>query len=127
MESLIKVTSRLEFSNALLYGLPESSLFRLQKVQNTAARLVSRTRKFSPITPLLCDLHWLPVQQRITFKILLLTFNALNGFALSYLSELVSLRSHTRTLKSSFRQEFLLLSVRPTNVEQTSASHQGIR
>ena len=61
-------------SNALLYGLPKSSLFSLQKVQNTAARLVSRTRKFSSINPVLCDLHWLPVEQRITSKILLLTF-----------------------------------------------------
>ena len=95
------VWSPLDFSNALLYGLPKSSLSRLQKVQNTAATLVFRTRKFSSITPVLCDLHWLPVEQRITFKILLLTFEALNGLAPSYLSNLISHRSHTRTLRSS--------------------------
>ena len=80
-------------------------------MQNTAATLVSRTREFSSITPVLCDLHWLPVEQRITFKILL-TFKALNGLAPSYLSELISLHSPTRTLRSSSES---LLSVPTSN------------
>ena len=101
------VTSRLDFSNALLYGLPKSSLARLQKVQDSAAILVFRTRKFSSITPVLCDLHWLPVEQRITFKILLLTFKALNGLIdPSYLSELISPRSQTRTLSFWYQPIF---------------------
>ena len=55
------VTSRLDYGNALLYGIPKSSLTRLQKVQNSAARLITRTRKREHITPVLKSLHWLPV------------------------------------------------------------------
>ena len=74
----VLVTTCLDFSNALLYDLPKSSLSRLQKVQNTAARFVSRTPKFSTIIRVFCDVHWLPAAHRITFKIrALLTFKAL--------------------------------------------------
>ena len=56
----------------------------LRIVQNSAARLVTLTRKQEHITPILIGLHWLPVRFRIIFKILLLTYKALNGLALSY-------------------------------------------
>ena len=50
-------------------------------VQNCAARLVVEGRKYDPVTSVLCQLHWLPVEQRIVYKILLLTYKALNGLA----------------------------------------------
>ena len=56
--------------------MPDSTLFRLQKVLNTAARILKKIPKFSHITDILKDLHWLPIRQRITFKILLLTYQA---------------------------------------------------
>ena len=67
------VTSNLDYCNSLLYGLPSSKLKRLQRIQNTAARIIMRTRKYDHITPVLKQLHWLPISQRIEFKILLLT------------------------------------------------------
>ena len=63
------ISSQLDFCNALLYGLPQSVIDRLQYVQNCAARLVTRTRSSERITPVLRRLHWLPVRQRITYKI----------------------------------------------------------
>ena len=67
------VTSRLDNGNALLYGITESQLNKLQLAQNAAARMLTRTRKFDHISPVLQRLHWLPVRYRIHFKLLLHT------------------------------------------------------
>ena len=63
------VTSRVDYCNSLLYGLPASHLNKVQRVLNAAARLVCRAPRYCRITPLLYELHWLPVRQRISFKI----------------------------------------------------------
>ena len=64
------VTSRLDHCNSLLYGLPDYLIQRLQYVMNAAAKVITCKRKFDHVTPLLIELHWLPVRQRIVFKIL---------------------------------------------------------
>ena len=61
------VTSRLDNGNPLFYGLPHNPISRLQHIQNTAARVVTLSRKLCHITPILKELHWLPVSQRIVF------------------------------------------------------------
>ena len=86
------VTSRVYYCNILLYGLPASHLNKVQRVLNAAARLVCRAPRYCRITPLLYELHWLPVRQRISFKILLFVFKAIHGFAPTYLRELVSVK-----------------------------------
>ena len=96
------VTTHLDYCNSLLVGLPNSQISHLH-LQNTAARLISRSRKFEHITPILQSLHWLPISQRITFKILLLTFKAKHGLAPSYMTALISpkVSTCTRRLRSS--------------------------
>ena len=97
------VTCRLGFCNCLLYGLPKYLVHRLQLVQNCAARLILCDRKYDHITPLLTELDWLPVEQRVLLKILLLTIKALNNLCPSYNSDLLEMYRRTRNLRSSER------------------------
>jgi hypothetical protein len=95
------VSSQLDSCNSLLYGLPANEIMKLQRVQNAAARLVTRTKKYQHISPILQELHWLPVRHRITYKIALLTFKCLHGMSPTYITELVSQYKPSRTLRSS--------------------------
>ena len=76
----------------LLYGSPPSLLARLQRVQNSAARLIYNVSRTSSSSPLLINLHWLPVKHRILFKILLITYKAIHSLARTLLSSSYKLR-----------------------------------
>jgi exonuclease III len=95
------VSSRLDNFNSLLYGIPKYQIGKLQRVLNAAARIVSKTGKYHHITPVLVQLHWLPISYRICYKILLLTYKALNGKAPTYISDLLHVSKKTRTLRSN--------------------------
>ena len=100
------ITSRLDHGNSLLYGISGHLLDKLQRTQNAAARVLTRSHKYDHITSTLVKLHWLPIRKRIEFKILLLTWKALNGLAPSYIKQLLTPYSPSRTLRSS--SKFLL-------------------
>ena len=105
------ITNKLDYCNGLLYGIPDCQIVRLQRVQNTCARLICGCSKFTRITPILRNLHWLPVRQRITFKILLIVYKALLGQAPTYIKELLNFKpnQHNRNLRSS--RDTLLLQI----------------
>ncbi len=94
------MSSRLDYCNALLVGCPASSINKLQIVQNAAARVLTRSRKYDHITPILQSLHWLPIKFRISYKILLLAYKALNDLAPAYLTNLLSRYNPTHSLRS---------------------------
>ena len=95
------ITSRLDYCNSLLLGVTDQQLKRLQSVQNAVARLVTGARRSDHITPVLQSLHWLPVRQRVHYKIAMLVHKCLNGRAPQYLIDECRLagcrRSRTRS------------------------------
>ena len=95
------VISRLDYCNALFYGINESLLDKLQRVQNAAARVIANKRKYDHISKVMEDLHWLKIRERIHFKLLVWTYKSLNGIGPEYLSDMLSYKSNSRTLRST--------------------------
>ena len=108
------VSSRLDYCNALLIGTPSKSLQKLQYIQNSAARVLMRVRKYEHITPILHSLHWLPITSRTEYKITLLTHQCIHGNAPPYLKELLEPKPSTRSLRSGNRN---CLKERHTNLK----------
>jgi len=112
------VSSRLDQVNSILYGAASKHINRLQRVQNALARVVTYQRPYtSPLssTALLQNLHWLPIEWRVHFKLATLAYEALHTGHPPYLSELLQHYEPTRTLRSS--SSFQLSVPRTYNVE----------
>jgi len=105
------VAGRLDYCNAVLYGTSSANIDKLQRLQNMLARVVTNTRRRDHITPVLADLHWLPVRYRIEYKVALITFKALTTQQPQYLSELIRYYEAPRKLRS-----------RGVNILQTNAT-----
>jgi len=84
--SAFLLTRRLDYCNALLFGIANNLFRRLQSTQNAAARLLTGTRQRDHISPVLSRLHWLPVKQRVVFKLAISVFKSLRGETPSYLA-----------------------------------------
>ena len=95
------ILSRLDYCNGLLSSIPNTQLARLQRLQNWAARLVFLVRRDTPPDPLLCNLHWLPVKQRIIFKLLLFVYKSLNNYAPQYLLDCLKIYVPGKRTRSS--------------------------
>ena len=106
---VLLVLSKLDYGNALLSGLSLDQLNKLQKVQNHAAKIIFKKKKTDHVTPLLKSLHWLPVKERIDYKIDCLIFKCLNDLAPQYLRNLLHLKQTSRHLRSANDKTLLLI------------------
>ena len=95
------IGSRIDYCNSLLFGAPVGVIDKLQRAQNNVARVICQQRKRVSARPLLQSLHWLPIQERIRYKVALITYKALSTSVPPYLSELLQCQETTRSLRST--------------------------
>ena len=84
------VTSNLDYCNSLLYGIAGHQLWRIQRIQNSAAGLILQRDRWSSATTMLNELHWLSIKKRISFKVSLMLYKVINGLAPDYISALAT-------------------------------------
>ena len=119
------VLSRLDYCNSLLARLPENRLDRLQRVQNTAARLVLGRRRRDHTKPLLRSLHWLPVRARIERKISTLCYRSRDSSAPAYLPDLLSVYQPSRSLHSADAGLMTVPRIKLNKYGKHAFSHTG--
>ena len=95
------VISHLDYSNTIFVDLPASTLKHAQRIQNYAAKVVLKRKKYDSATEALHDLHWLPIKQRCKFKLLVMVYKCLNNQAPAYLCELLKIQPIQGTTRSS--------------------------
>ena len=102
------VSSKLDYCNSLYSGISQTNLNKLQRIQNSLARVITNTSKYQHITPTLKKLHWLPIKQRIDYKTCLLTYKTLTNQQPTYFYNSLSFPSHSVSTRSS---DSLVLSI----------------
>ena len=95
------ITSRLDYCNATFAGVADEQITRIQEIQNNAARLILKKSKRVHVTPLLKELHWLPVKYRIQYKLATLAFRHFDGSLAPYLSSFLCTYQPSPSLRSS--------------------------
>ena len=92
------ISCRLDYCNSILYNVPKSKTDRLQRLQNQCACILTKSPRREHITPVLMKLHWLKIQDRIIYKMLMLTYKSYYNMAPPYLCELINKKeSHVNT------------------------------
>lgn len=114
------IHSKLDYCNSLFLNLPKFELNRLQSILNSAARAITNTSKFSKITPVLKSLHWLKISERIHYKILSITYSALQSNQPLYLRKLLSVQNKINTRSSS-----AVSLTRPSNPSSRSITERS--
>ena len=103
------VASRFDYCNALLYIAPVAIINKLQRAQNNLARMVCQFRGRSDARPLLHSLQWLPMRQRIEYKVALITYKVLKTSNPLYLADLLEIQVASRAVRSSYAPHLVLL------------------
>ena len=105
------ITTTLDYCNGTFFNLPKNKIERLQRIQNQAASMLKRIPRRNHNTPVLKDLHWLRINERIEFKILILTHRAFYETGPMYLSELI--KKHNSSNRTRRANDHCLLSIPP--------------
>ena len=95
------VSSRLDYCNSLLFGVTKANVTKLQRVQNSLARVIMDVSKYDHITPVLKSLHWLPIKQRIDFKVGVITYKTLHLNQPWYLQQMLTPQTYSHSTRSS--------------------------
>ncbi len=119
--------SRLDYCNALLAGLPASSIKPLQLIQNAAARLIFNEPKRTHVTPLFINLHWLPIAARIKFKALMFAYRTTSGSAPLYLNSLLQTYVPSRSLRSASEQRITFIFMHLADAFIQKATYNAFR
>ena len=117
----VLITSRLDFCSSILYNLLNKHIERLQRIQNQAARMLKCIPRRNHIIPVLREFHWLRIHDRIIFKILLLTHNAVNNTAPEYLWDVIRLNVKSTTIRTRASFDPCLLCVPPISKTCTNS------
>ena len=120
------VLSRLDYGNCLLAGVPECLLHKLKKIQNASARLILKSSRQEHTKPLLKSLHWLPISDRITYKLSCMCYNSVTASTPQYLADLLQIYTPSRTLRSTTDTRKLKIPLFKKKYSgQRSFSYQG--
>ena len=119
------VGSRLYYCNSVLYGMSQTNFDKLQRVQNTLARVVTGTTRFDHITPVLEGLHWLPIQSRVSFKLATLAFKTRQFGEPGNLASLLQPYQLTRELRCSSSKDLLVMTTTRIRIGSRAFSHSA--
>ena len=122
------ISSRIDYCNSILYGMSDSVISDLQHIQNTAARILAKCgNSFIHSKIILKKLHWLPIKQRIVYKILITTYKAYHSIAPKYICDLITRREYKRELRTNDQMNLVVPFVKRKHFGERSFSYAAPR